>query len=126
MIPQDPKTYDIKNNHLNEVFLTGLFQMPPTILPLQNLGEIAHIMQKYKEAFTLLDMTIKLYKALDFQNLLKFKALTMLGSLLDSQGDHQSMQRIHETIFKGLEPHTDAYELVFATRNYGYLLAKQD
>jgi hypothetical protein len=65
--------------------------MPPSILPVQNLGEIAHIMSRRKEAFTLLDMTIKLYKSLDWSNLLKFKALAMLGSLLESQGDIQSM-----------------------------------
>ena len=74
----------------------------------------------------LLDMTIKLYKTLDWQNLLKFKALAMLGSLLESQGDITSMQKIHDTIFQGLEKRPDAYELVFATRNYGYLLAKND
>jgi hypothetical protein len=50
----------------------------------------------------------------------------MLGSLLESQGDTISMQRMHETIFKGLEKATDSYELVFVTRNYGYLLAKND
>jgi hypothetical protein len=63
------------------------------------LGEVAHIMQRRKEAFMLLDMTIKLYKTLDWQNLLKFKALAMLGSLLESQGDTTSMQKIHDTIF---------------------------
>ncbi len=83
-------------------------------------------MQRRKEAFTLLDMSIKLYKAMDWNNLLKYKALCMLGSLLESQGDINSMQKIHETIFQGLSKHTDSYELVFATRNYGYLLAKND
>ena len=83
-------------------------------------------MQRRKEAFTLLDMSIKLYKAMDWNNLLKYKALCMLGSLLESQGDINSMQKIHETIFQGLSKHPDSYELVFATRNYGYLLAKND
>ncbi len=83
-------------------------------------------MQRKKEAFTLLDMSIKLYKNLDWSNLLKFKALTMLGSLLHSEGDTESMKKIHETIFRGLEKHLDSYELVFATRNYGYLLASKD
>jgi hypothetical protein len=36
------------------------------------------------------------------------------------------MQKIHETIFKGLENQAESYELVFAMRNYGYLLAKND
>ena len=36
------------------------------------------------------------------------------------------MQKIHETIFKGLENQSESYELVFARRNYGYLLAKND
>jgi len=48
-------------------------------------------MQRRKEAFTLLDMSIKLYKAMDWNNLLKYKALCMLGSLLESQGDINSM-----------------------------------
>lgn len=82
-------------------------------------------MQKQKSAFTLLDMCLKLYKVLDGQNLLKFKALTLLGSLLESQGDTQSMQRIHEIIFKQVDS-LDCYERVFAHRNYGYMLAKND
>jgi len=35
------------------------------------------------------------------------------------------MQRIHDTIFKQLDQ-VDCYEKVFATRNYGYLLVKND
>jgi hypothetical protein len=66
VIPADLKTYDIKQNFANEQFLKDLFRMPPSILPIQNLGEIAHIMQKRKEAFILLDMVIKLYKNLDW------------------------------------------------------------
>jgi len=50
----------------------------------------------------------------------------MLGSLLESQGDTPSMRKIHETIFKGLEKTPECYEMVFVTRNYGYLLAKND
>lgn len=50
----------------------------------------------------------------------------MLGSLLESQGDTDSMKKIHETIFRGLEKNLDSYEMVFATRNYGYLLASRD
>lgn len=66
VVPPDAKSYDIKQNFANEQFLKELFKMPPSILPLQNLGEIAHIMQRRKEAFTLLDMCIKLYKTLDW------------------------------------------------------------
>jgi hypothetical protein len=36
------------------------------------------------------------------------------------------MKKIHETIFRGLENNLDSYEMVFATRNYGYLLASRD
>ena len=49
-----------------------------------NLGEMAYIMQKYKEAFTILDISLKLFKLLDFENLLKHKVLSMLGALLDT------------------------------------------
>ena len=58
-----------------------------TILPIQNLGEVAFIMQRYKDAFAFLDIALKLYKINDMQNLLKFKVLTLLGSLLQTQGD---------------------------------------
>lgn len=92
---------------------------------MQNLGEVAFIMQRYKDSFAFLDMALKLYKNHDVQNLLKFKVLTLLGSLLETQGDVQSMERIHDTIFKQLEK-VDCYEKVFATRNYGYLLIKND
>ena len=66
-----------------------------------------------------------MYKIHDRHNLLKYKCMTMLGSLLESQGDTVSMQRIHEVIFKQLDK-VECYEKVFATRNYGYLLAKND
>ena len=82
-------------------------------------------MQRHKDAFAFLDVALKLYKNHDMHNLLKFKVLTLLASLLESQGDTQSMERIQQTIFKQLEP-VDCYEKVFATRNYGYLLAKSD
>jgi hypothetical protein len=35
------------------------------------------------------------------------------------------MKRIHEVVFKALEEH-ECYEKVFATRNYGYLLAQKE
>ena len=82
-------------------------------------------MQRYKDAFAFLDMTLKLFKIHDVHNLLKYKVLTLLGSLLETQGDVQSMQRIHDTIFQQLDK-VDCYEKVFATRNYGYLLVKND
>ena len=70
-------------------------------------------------------MALKLYKVHDMHNLLKFKVLALLGGLLETQGDTDSMARIHDTVFKQLE-RVDCYEKVFATRNYGYLLAKSD
>ena len=45
---------------------------------------MAYIMQKYKEGFALLDICLKLYKNLDFDNLLKYKTLSLLGALLDT------------------------------------------
>jgi hypothetical protein len=36
------------------------------------------------------------------------------------------MQKIHENIFKGLAESPGAYELVFATRNYGHELTKNE
>ena len=82
-------------------------------------------MQRYKDSFAFLDMALKLYKVHDMNNLLKFKVLALLGSLLESQGDIQSMERIHDTIFKQLEK-VECFEKVYATRNYGYLLVKND
>jgi len=125
LLPENLKTYDLKNNDANEKFLGSSFVMSPSILPIQNMGEIAFVTKKYKDAFTLLDLCLKLYKTHDFQNLLKFKVLTLLGSLLETQGDLTSTHKIHETIFKQLE-NVPCYEKVFATRNYGYLLAKHD
>jgi len=49
----------------NEVFLKDLFKEPATILPLQNLGEIALIMEQPRAAFCLLDMCMKMYKNMD-------------------------------------------------------------
>ena len=74
----------------------------------------------------MIDMALKLYKNMDWTNNLKFKPLSLLGSLFQQEGDLQSMTKIHETIFKGLEQHPYAYELVFATRNYGHLLIKNE
>ncbi len=87
LLPKEIKTYDIKNHAHNEIFLNELFKKPESILPIQNLGEMAYIMQKYKEGFTLLDLCMKLYKLKDFDNLLKYKTLSLLGALLDTQGD---------------------------------------
>ena len=125
ILPQAIKHYDLKANAANEQLLQQAFTVPASILPIQNLGEIAFIMQKYRDGFALLDMSLKMYKLFDGHNLLKFKCMTMLGSLLESQGDTLSMQRIHEAVFRQLDK-VDCYEKVFATRNYGYLLAKHD
>ena len=59
-------------------------QNSQTILPVQNLGEVAFVMQRYKDAFALLDVALKLYKVQDMNNLLKFKVLSLLGSLLET------------------------------------------
>jgi hypothetical protein len=109
----------------NDEFLKGVFKVPASILPLQNLGEIAFIMNQPNAAFCLLDMCTKLYKHIDSTNLAKFKALTLLGSLLDRAGSTNEMQMIHKSIFKALED-VNCFERVFATRNYGYLLAGKD
>jgi hypothetical protein len=70
-------------------------------------------------------MALKLYKSLNKESFSQFKCLALLGSLLDRTGDTGSMKIIHDIIFKQLE-HIDCYEKVFATRNYGYLLAKRE
>ena len=94
-LPPDFKQYDVLHNARNEQFLRKVFTNPPVILPIQNLGEIAFILQKTKEAFALLDISIKLYKNLDPDNLLKYKNLALLGALLESQGQTQLMQNIY-------------------------------
>lgn len=70
-------------------------------------------------------MCIKLYKHVDPENLSKFKALTLLGSLLHNEGSTAERDMIHRTVFKALENVT-CFEKVFATRNYGYLLASKE
>ena len=84
------------------------------------------IMQHDKQAFTLLDMCLKLYKQLDPHNTQKFKCLAALTSLLHRNGDAQSAQKVHDSAMKVLKTMPDAYELVFATRNYGFLLANEE
>jgi len=68
-MPAKFKYYDIKENAANEKFLKELFEMPPVVLPMQNLGEMAFIMQRHREAFSLLDMSLKLHKILDSSGL---------------------------------------------------------
>jgi len=56
----------------------------------------------------ILDVALKLYKvgpghAENPGNTLKYKVLSILGSLLDTQNDTQSVQKINQTIFKALE-----------------------
>jgi hypothetical protein len=65
VLPSEFKHYDIKQNLANEKFLGSIFTQAASILPIQNLGELAFIMQKQKAAFTLLDMCLKLYKVID-------------------------------------------------------------
>ena len=86
-MPKDFKHYDLKKNAANESLLKTTIRSGQSILPIQNLGEVAFIMQRYKDSFAFLDMALKLYKIHDLQNLLKFKVLTLLGSLLETQGD---------------------------------------
>lgn len=82
-------------------------------------------MDQPNAAFCLLDMCTKLYKHIDPTNLSKFKALTLLGSLLDRAGSTNEMQMVHKSVFKALED-VSCFERVFATRNYGYLLAAKE
>ena len=92
ILPPEIQHYDMKQMNKNELFLNDLFKVPATILPMQNLGEIAQIMEQPKSSFCLLDMCLKLYKNKDPLNLSKFKTLAMIGSLLESAGDMNSMQ----------------------------------
>ena len=41
--PEEIKSYDLKAHMENETFLKDLFRAPPSILPIQNLGEMAFI-----------------------------------------------------------------------------------
>jgi len=61
----DFKHYNLLNNAENEQFLKETFKVPATILPIQNIGEIAYIMRKMKDSFALLDASLKLYRHLD-------------------------------------------------------------
>jgi len=72
----------MKQMQKNDEFLKGLFKVPATILPLQNLGEIAFTSGEPNKAFCLFDMCVKLYRHMDPDNLLRYKALALLGSLL--------------------------------------------
>lgn len=76
----------------------------------------------------LLDMSLKLYKELDPDNELKFKNLCLLGAILESQGQAEMTANIYQTIFKNLDAYPDnmCFMKVFAKRNYGYLLAKNE
>ena len=42
--PPDFKSYDVMQNAKNQEFLKSVFRNPPSILPVQNLGEIAFIL----------------------------------------------------------------------------------
>lgn len=84
LLPTDFKHYDLKQNAANEQLLATTIRSSQTILPIQNLGEVAFIMQRYKDSFAFLDAALKLYKVHDMHNLLKFKVLTLLGSLLET------------------------------------------
>lgn len=59
------KHYNLLNNAENEQFLKETFQVPASILPIQNMGEMAYIMRKFKDSFALLDASLKLYRHLD-------------------------------------------------------------
>lgn len=84
LLPKEFKHYDLRQNAANEQLLTTAIKSSQTILPIQNLGEIAFIMQRYKDSFAFFDAALKLYKIHDMHNLLKFKVLTLLGSLLET------------------------------------------
>ena len=65
LLPDNFKHYDLRNQAANEELLRTAIQSSQTILPIQNLGEMAFIMQRYKDAFALLDISLKLYKIHD-------------------------------------------------------------
>ena len=64
-IVTDFNTYDIRQNARNEVMLKHVFQRPQSTLPVQNLGELSFLLQKSREAFSYLDMSLKMFKSLD-------------------------------------------------------------
>ena len=77
------KSYDLMKNAKNEQFLSQVFKNPPVILPLLNLGEICYILRKPRPAMALLDMSLKTFKSIDPENLLKYKNLVLLGAVLE-------------------------------------------
>jgi hypothetical protein len=76
----------------------------------------------------LLDMSLKTYKAIDSENMLRYKNLVLLGAVLQAQDQSQTMQLIFDSVFKNLEQHDPAecFEKVFALRTYGFLLAQEE
>ena len=74
----------------------------------------------------LLDMSLKTYKSIDPENMLRYKNLVLLGAVLQAQDQSDTMQMIFNSVFKNLEKQDPAecFEKVFALRTYGFLLAQ--
>ena len=62
------------------------FQNGPTALPIHNLGEICMIMGKHKEAMMYNDISLKTMEGTDPGNIMKFKIIAQLATILDLMG----------------------------------------
>ena len=55
------ETYDVRNHAKNDSLLKHSFRSEATSLPVQNLGELSFLVQRSQEAFSYLDMSLKLF-----------------------------------------------------------------
>ena len=125
ILPKEFTAYDIKANNSNQEFLKTLFSTSNSILPVQNLGEIAYILNKQKEAFAFFDISMKLYQTKDPNNFSKLKVLSMLSALIDMQGQRSASLKLSETILdQAKKIEYPMYERVFITKNHGHMLTK--
>ena len=53
--------YDIRNHQKNSSFIQYAFRQAPSTLPVQNLGELSFLLQRSQEAFSYLDMSLKMF-----------------------------------------------------------------
>ena len=52
-------------NAANEELLKTTIKSSQSILPIQNLGELAYIIARFKDSFAYMDIALKLYKIHD-------------------------------------------------------------
>ena len=127
------KHYDFSQGARNQIFVQHVFRNPASILPIQNLGEISLLLpQKPMEAFSYLDMSVQMFKQLQPDNTQQYKSLTLLGILLDREGQQQPSHNLFKAALNGLEPFKEVsekgqcYERPYVMWNYGQLLSRNE